>query len=99
MRINYQPIGVIHTPFKSIENTPIQQAGASNVKGTIEILPQFVAGLKDLAGFSHIILLYHFHFVQGGHSSLHPSWILSHTAFSLPELLSVPTQLAFSSSG
>ncbi len=40
---------------------PIQPSGAKGVTGTIEIAPAYAAGLKDLAGFSHIILLYHFH--------------------------------------
>ena len=38
MRIDYQPIGIIHTPFKRVEKTPIQPVGAFGVKGTIEIL-------------------------------------------------------------
>jgi tRNA-Thr(GGU) m(6)t(6)A37 methyltransferase TsaA len=40
---------------------PIQPAGAESIHGTIEIHPRYVDGLKDLEGFSHIILLYHFH--------------------------------------
>lgn len=31
------------------------------MKGTAEVLEEYCAGLKDLDGFSHIILLYHFH--------------------------------------
>lgn len=31
------------------------------MKGHIEILPDFSPGLKDLEGFSHIYLFYHFH--------------------------------------
>ena len=31
------------------------------MEGYVEIFPEFVQGLKDLEGFSHIILLYHFH--------------------------------------
>ena len=58
--ITYKPIGAVHSPFKEPEGTPIQPA-ASDALGTIEIFPEFVAGLKDLEGFSHIILLYHFH--------------------------------------
>jgi tRNA-Thr(GGU) m(6)t(6)A37 methyltransferase TsaA len=61
MQTGYRPIGVIHSPFKDIEGVPIQSAGASGIRGSIEIRPEFVAGLKDLEGFSHIILLYHFH--------------------------------------
>ena len=30
-------------------------------EGTIEIFPKFKKGLKDLEGFSHIIIIYHFH--------------------------------------
>ena len=40
---------------------PIQPSGAKGVAGTIEISPDFIEGLKDLDGFSHIILIYHFH--------------------------------------
>ena len=40
---------------------PIQPAGSSGVEGTVEIFRKFHPGLKDLDGFSHIILLYHFH--------------------------------------
>lgn len=29
--------------------------------GSVEVFPEYVEGLKDLEGFSHIILLYHFH--------------------------------------
>jgi len=64
MEIKYQPIGTIHSPFKDIEDMPIQPAGAANVRGTVEVLPELAEGLKDLEGFSHIILLYHFHRVQ-----------------------------------
>lgn len=65
MEIMYQPIGTIHSPFKDIQGMPIQPTGAANVQGTIELLPELVEGLKDLEGFSHIILLYHFHQAEG----------------------------------
>ena len=61
MSISYRPIGVIHSPFQSTENMPIQSVGATGIRGEVELLPEFAAGLKDLEGFSHIILLYHFH--------------------------------------
>ena len=41
---------------------PIQPAGAVGVKGTIEVFEEYQVGLKDLDGFSHIILLYHLHY-------------------------------------
>jgi tRNA (Thr-GGU) A37 N-methylase len=58
--IEVTPIGIIHTPFLELEGMPIQPAGAVGVKGTIEVFEEFRAGLKDLEGFSHIILLYVF---------------------------------------
>jgi len=64
--IKYKPIGVIHSPFKKPEGTPIQPAGASGVDGTVEIFPEYAQGLKDIEGFSHIILLYHFHLSRAG---------------------------------
>ncbi|MDY6881372.1 MAG: tRNA (N6-threonylcarbamoyladenosine(37)-N6)-methyltransferase TrmO [Desulfatiglans sp.] len=65
MKIEFQPIGIIHTPFKNREGMPIQPAAAAGVKGTVEIFEVYRDGLKDLDGFSHIVLLYHFHRSQG----------------------------------
>ena len=59
--IKYRPIGIIHTPFKSRTGTPIQPLGGIGVKAEVEIFPEFIEGLADLNGFSHLILLYHFH--------------------------------------
>ena len=59
--IEYRPIGRIHSPYERIEDMPIQPTGAEGVRGTVDIFPAYEAGLKDLEGFSHIILLYHFH--------------------------------------
>jgi len=63
--IRYKPIGIIHSPFKQPRGTPIQPAGARNIEGTVEIAPEYVDGLKDIEGFSHIILIYHFHLSKG----------------------------------
>ncbi|KYK35957.1 MAG: tRNA (N6-threonylcarbamoyladenosine(37)-N6)-methyltransferase TrmO [Theionarchaea archaeon] len=63
--IIYTPIGVIHSPFADITGMPIQPAGAQGVLGTVDIEPEYCDGLKDLEGFSHIILVYHFHLAKG----------------------------------
>jgi tRNA-Thr(GGU) m(6)t(6)A37 methyltransferase TsaA len=63
--IRYTPIGVIHSPFKDVKGMPIQTAAAKGIEGTVEVRPEYEEGLKDLEGFSHIILLYHFHRCQG----------------------------------
>jgi tRNA (adenine37-N6)-methyltransferase len=65
MKIEFTPIGIIHSPFMDLEGMPIQPVGAAGVKGTVEVFEDFHPGLKDLDGFSHIILLYHFHRSHG----------------------------------
>ena len=64
MQVEYHPIGMVHSPFKELKGMPIQPIGGSGIAGTVEVFPEFAAGLKDLAGFSHVILLYHFHRVR-----------------------------------
>jgi tRNA-Thr(GGU) m(6)t(6)A37 methyltransferase TsaA len=54
-------IGIIHSPFTDLRNMPIQPKGARDIEGTVVVRKQYAAGLKDLAGFSHIYLLYEFH--------------------------------------
>jgi tRNA-Thr(GGU) m(6)t(6)A37 methyltransferase TsaA len=61
MPITFDPIGVIHTPFTERAGMPIQPPGADGVRGTVEVFEAYRPGLKDLDGFSHVILLYHFH--------------------------------------
>ena len=58
---NITPIGIIHSPHKSIEDMPIQPKGASESVGYAEVDEKYVEGLQDLEGFSHIYLLYSFH--------------------------------------
>jgi tRNA-Thr(GGU) m(6)t(6)A37 methyltransferase TsaA len=62
--IVYRPIGVIHSPFKEPRGTPIQPPGAGGVAGSVEVFSEYAEGLKDLDGFSHIILVYHFHLAK-----------------------------------
>jgi tRNA-Thr(GGU) m(6)t(6)A37 methyltransferase TsaA len=62
--ITYTPIGIIRTPFEEPEGTPIQASEARGVKGKVEIFPEYVEGLKDLEGFSHVMLIYHFHLAK-----------------------------------
>jgi len=59
--IKYKPIGAIHSPFKEPKGIPIQPAGAQGIDGTVELFPEYTEGLKDVEGFSHLILIYHFH--------------------------------------
>ena len=61
MEIRYRPIGTIHSPHTDVQGMPIQPTGAIGIRGRVEILAEYAPGLKDLDGFSHIILIYHFH--------------------------------------
>jgi len=64
MKLEISPIATIRTPFTTLEDMPIQPRGASEVLATIEFDPEYQDGLKDLDGFSHVYLIYHFHQVQ-----------------------------------
>jgi tRNA-Thr(GGU) m(6)t(6)A37 methyltransferase TsaA len=58
--IKIRPIGVIHSPFKVKDKTPIQPFKSNRI-GQVEVFEKFIPGLDDLLGFSHIILIYRFH--------------------------------------
>lgn len=51
----------MHTPFNNLKDIPNQPSKAKGIQGVVEVNPEFRKGLKDLDGFSHIILLCHFH--------------------------------------
>ena len=57
--VTLNPIGVIHSPFREQAGTPIQPTKAEGAHGTVELLPEYEAGLEDLAGFERIWLVYH----------------------------------------
>lgn len=59
--ITLKPIGVIHSPFSDAKSMPIQPVSENSAAGRVEVFPEFAEGLKDLEGFSHLLLLYHFH--------------------------------------
>jgi tRNA (adenine37-N6)-methyltransferase len=54
-------IGFIRSEHTNAENTPIQQVCAPECEGRVEVFSEFAEGLKDIEGFSHIIILYWFH--------------------------------------
>jgi tRNA-Thr(GGU) m(6)t(6)A37 methyltransferase TsaA len=61
MHISYSPIGYFKTPHTTIEDMPIQPRGAVGIRGTVSVNAEYAEGLADLDGFSHVIVLYHFH--------------------------------------
>ena len=72
MKIEYGPIGVVRSPFREPKGTPIQPSRAKGAEGTVEVFEEFVEGLSDLDGFSHIILLCHLHKTGGYHLKVVP---------------------------
>ena len=62
--ITYRPIGLIRSEHITPEKTPIQPAYAKGCKGRAEIFPEFEDGLRDIEGFSHIYLIFHFNQAQ-----------------------------------
>ncbi len=60
--VEYEPIGYIRTEYNSTEGVPTQSA-RSKEKGIVEIRDDLKEGLSDLEGFSHLLLIYHFHLI------------------------------------
>jgi len=55
----FRSIGAIRTPFHDCVGMPVQGLVA-RTEGAVELLPELEAGLTDIEGFSHLILLYCF---------------------------------------
>jgi tRNA-Thr(GGU) m(6)t(6)A37 methyltransferase TsaA len=62
--MNFKPIGIVHSPFNKVLGVPIQPKAAKGIEGTVEVFAEFADGLTDLDGFSHIILICHFHLAK-----------------------------------
>jgi tRNA-Thr(GGU) m(6)t(6)A37 methyltransferase TsaA len=65
MTYTFEPIGILRTAYKSKSGVPIQGAFAPQSEGEAEIFSEYAAGLKDVEGFSHLILIYVFHQSRG----------------------------------
>ena len=59
--IKITPIGKIFSPYKEAKMIPIQGRFKDDVVAYAELFDKYVPGLKDLADFSHAILIFHFH--------------------------------------
>ena len=68
MRINIEPIGIIHSLFKRKEDIRTlgfsSATGFDEVEGEIEVFKKYEEGLKDIEGFSHLIIIYLFHKIE-----------------------------------
>ena len=67
-----KPIGLIRSPIADPKGAPIQPSGAKGIRGRLELMPDYLEGLKDLEGFSHLIIIYLFHLSQGYQLTVKP---------------------------
>ncbi|MEM2899884.1 MAG: tRNA (N6-threonylcarbamoyladenosine(37)-N6)-methyltransferase TrmO [Thermoplasmata archaeon] len=64
-KIEYNAIGVIRTPYKDVKDMPKGPGAGKGVRGIVEIKPEYGLGLKDLDGFSYVMLIFHMHLSKG----------------------------------
>ena len=62
---SFKPIGYAHSPYKNSQEIPKGLGAKHEAEGALEILPEFEAGLTDIEGFSHLIVLWVFDRVEG----------------------------------
>ena len=60
-----QPIGYVHSPYRDSAQIPKGLGTKHSAEGILEVLPEFEAGLKDIEGFSHLIVIWAFHRSEG----------------------------------
>ena len=64
-----KPIGIIHSPFKKKEDIESKKyadsRGFDSIQAELEIFKEYEEGLKDVEGFSHLIILFAFHKSEG----------------------------------
>ena len=60
-----RPIGFVRSPYKETGAVPKGLGAKHEAEGTLEILPEFEPGLKDIEGFSHLFVLWEFNHAQG----------------------------------
>ena len=70
--LELKPIGIIHSPYQAGQ-APYQGAGHEEIY-RIEIFKEFEEGLKDIEGFSHIILICWLHKSRGYHLLVKTPW-------------------------
>jgi len=55
-----RPIGFVSSPYKETSQIPKGLGAKHDVDGVIKILPEFEAGLLDIEGFSHLMVIWEF---------------------------------------
>ncbi|PYY19311.1 MAG: tRNA (N6-threonylcarbamoyladenosine(37)-N6)-methyltransferase TrmO [Acidobacteria bacterium] len=55
-----RPIGFVSSPYQNTNEVPKGPGAKHEADGVLKILPEFEAGLTDIEGFSHLIVLWEF---------------------------------------
>ena len=63
--VTYVPIGVVHSPYTTLDGMPLQTVAAPEVEATVALDERVRGALRDLDGFSHVWLVVHLHRVDG----------------------------------
>jgi tRNA-Thr(GGU) m(6)t(6)A37 methyltransferase TsaA len=64
-KIEYKPIGVFHSPLSPGTGAPRQGVLKPDIKGSIEVFPDYQKALEGIDLFDYIIVIYHFDRVTG----------------------------------
>jgi tRNA (adenine37-N6)-methyltransferase len=70
--VTYEPIGVVRSPYTTLDGMPLQTVAAPDVEAAVVLDPRVHGALRDLDGFSHLWLLVHLHRVDGWTPELTP---------------------------
>lgn len=60
-----RPIGRIHSPYTDPAQIPKGLGAEQKAEGSLEVFPEFEAGLQDIEGFSHLFILWVFDRSEG----------------------------------
>ena len=71
--LELKPIGIIHSPHRNIRVAPYQGYRSEEIS-QIEVFEDFEEGLKDIEGFSHIVVIFWFHKSEGFHLLVKTPW-------------------------
>lgn len=71
--LELKPIGIIHSPYHTNGEAPHQGCLREEISH-VELFKEFEEGLKDIEGFSHIIVIYWFHKSKGYHLIVKTPW-------------------------
>ena len=63
--LQMRPIGYVRSPYRETREIPKGLGAKHQAEGTLEILPEFAAGLADIEGFSHLFVIWVFDRAEG----------------------------------